>query len=74
MDLAGDDHKALRKIAAALLVKAVGGDLAAINALADRTDGKVARALIGDNEQDAGAGSPHNYSQDCRSINRVQGT
>ena len=39
---AGDDHKALRKIAAALLAKAAGGDVPAINALADRTDGKVA--------------------------------
>jgi hypothetical protein len=50
---ADDDHKALRKIAAALLAKASGGDLSAINALADRTDGKVAQALIGDSEQDA---------------------
>src|SRR5262245_33711547 len=50
---AGDDHKALRKIAAALLAKAGGGDVSAINALADRTDGKVAQALIGDSEQDA---------------------
>src|SRR5262245_17303443 len=49
---AGDDHKALRKIAAALLAKAAGGDVAAINALADRTDGKVAQALIGDSEQE----------------------
>src|SRR5262245_38102525 len=50
---AGDDHKALRKIAAALLAKAAAGDVSAINALADRTDGKVAQALIGDGEQDA---------------------
>src|SRR5262245_10147141 len=50
---AGDDHKALRKIAAALLAKAGGGDVSAINLLADRTDGKVAQALIGDGEQDA---------------------
>jgi hypothetical protein len=34
---AGDDHKALRKIAAALLAKAANGDVPAINALADRT-------------------------------------
>ena len=39
---AGDDHKALRKIAAALLAKAGDGDGPAINSLADRTDGKVA--------------------------------
>ncbi len=49
----GDDHKALRKIAAALLAKAAGGDVPAINSLADRTDGKVAQALIGDSEEDA---------------------
>ena len=50
---AGDDHKALRKIAAALLAKASGGDVPAINALADRTDGKIARALIGDRQEEA---------------------
>jgi len=50
---AGDDHRALRKIAAALLAKAAHGDVPAINALADRTDGKVAQALIGDVSEDA---------------------
>jgi len=49
---AGDDHKALRKIAAALLAKAANGDVPAINSLADRTDGKVAQALIGNSEED----------------------
>ena len=49
---AGDNHKALRKIAAALLAKAAGGDVPAINSLADRTDGKVAQALIGDSDED----------------------
>ena len=53
----GDDHKSLRKIAAALLAKAAGGDVPAINALADRTDGKVAQALIGDAGEDCDAGS-----------------
>jgi Family of unknown function (DUF5681) len=50
---AGDNHKALRKIAAALLAKAANGDVPAINSLADRTDGKVAQALIGDSQEDA---------------------
>ena len=50
---AGEDHRALRKIAAALLAKAGNGDVPAINALADRTDGKVAQTLVGDSEQDA---------------------
>jgi len=49
---AGDNYKALRKIAAALLAKAAGGDVPAINSLADRTDGKVAQALIGDSDED----------------------
>ena len=40
---AGDDHKALRKIAAALLAKTANGDVPAINSLADRTDGKLLR-------------------------------
>ena len=40
--------KALRKIAAALLAKAGKGDVPAINALADRTNGKVAQALARD--------------------------
>jgi hypothetical protein len=43
----------LRAIAAALLAKAADGNVPAINTLADRTDGKVAQALIGDSEQDA---------------------
>jgi hypothetical protein len=38
---AGDDHKALRRVARALIEKAAGGDIAAIQALADRLDGKV---------------------------------
>jgi Family of unknown function (DUF5681) len=50
---AGNDHQALRKTAAALLAKAGGGDVPAINLLADRTDGKVAQALIGDASEDA---------------------
>jgi hypothetical protein len=40
-------------IAAALLAKAAHGDVSAINALADRTDGKVAQALIGGSQEDA---------------------
>lgn len=38
---AGDDHKALRMIASALIVKASEGDMQAIKELADRIDGKV---------------------------------
>ena len=35
-----------------MLAKAADGDVPAINSLADRTDGKVAQALIGDSEED----------------------
>ena len=38
---AGDDHKALRRVARALLERAASGDTAAISALADRLDGRV---------------------------------
>ena len=63
---AGDDHKALRKISAALLAKAASADVPAINALADRTDGKVAQALIGDSEQDAMQVHRTIVRKDCR--------
>jgi len=63
---AGDDHRALRKIAAALLSKAANGDVPAINSLADRTDGKVAQALIGDSDED-GVRLVHTITRkDCR--------
>jgi hypothetical protein len=42
-----------RRWAAALLAKAANGDVPAINSLADRTDGKVAQALIGAASEDA---------------------
>lgn len=42
---AGEDKKALRAVAAALLEKAMAGDLPAIKELADRTDGKVAQQI-----------------------------
>ena len=41
---AGDDHRALRKIARALIAKAEDGDLAAIREVADRLDGKAVPA------------------------------
>lgn len=52
MELAavGDDSKALRMIAQKLIEKASEGDLQAIKELADRTDGKVPQAIIGDEE------------------------
>lgn len=47
---AGDDSKALRLVAQALIAKAMDGDMQAIKELADRTDGKVPQAVVGDDE------------------------
>ena len=47
---AGKNHKALRMIARALIDKAASGDVPAINALSDRTDGKVAQAIVGEED------------------------
>jgi hypothetical protein len=42
---AGDDHKALREIADALIVQAKTGDIQAIREIGDRLDGKPAQAI-----------------------------
>ena len=47
---AGDDFKALRRVAQALLTKAESGDVGAIKEVADRLDGKVAQPHAGDEE------------------------
>ena len=47
---AGEDFKALRPIAAALILKASEGDIPAIKELADRLDGKVPQAIVGDDD------------------------
>lgn len=49
---AGKDHKALRAIASALIVKASGGDVQAIKEIGDRLDGKPAQAIIGGDDTD----------------------
>lgn len=51
---AGPDHKALRAVAVALLEKAQSGDVPAINALADRLDGKVPQAVDATHQHEAG--------------------
>ncbi len=48
---AGEDFKALRKVATALLDKASAGDVQAIKEVADRMDGKVPQAIVGDNDE-----------------------
>lgn len=45
---AGDNHKALRAIARKLIDKATEGDMPAILALVDRTDGKAIQAVEGE--------------------------
>jgi len=40
----------LRDVASALIEKAISGDVAAIKEVADRLDGKVPQAVIGDEE------------------------
>ena len=49
---AGEDHKKLRAIADKLLAMAESGDIQAIKEIADRMDGKVPQALIGDDNED----------------------
>jgi len=49
---AGEDHKKLREIAKVALDKAAGGDMQAIQFIAERTDGKVPQAHIGGDEND----------------------
>ena len=49
---AGEDHRALRKIAKSQLDKAMNGDAKAAEHVADRIDGKVAQAIVGDSDED----------------------
>ncbi|MEH2695602.1 hypothetical protein DXU03_25850 [Rhizobium johnstonii] len=42
----------LRDVADALIAKAIAGDVAAIKEVADRLDGKVPQAVVGDDDHD----------------------
>ena len=48
----GEDHKGLRKIAKSLVGNAIAGDNVAIREIADRIDGKVPQAIVGDDDYD----------------------
>lgn len=48
----GSDKTKLRAVADALVEKAMGGDVPAIKEIADRIDGKVPQAVVGDDESD----------------------
>lgn len=47
----GSDITKLRAVADALVAKAIGGDVAAIKEVAERLDGKVPQALVGDDDE-----------------------
>jgi hypothetical protein len=49
----GSDKTKLRVVADALVDKAMTGDVQAIKEIADRIDGKVPQAVVGDDEHDA---------------------
>ena len=49
-EVGDNDPKALRGIATALLGKACTGDVPAIKEVADRLDGKIPQAVVGDDE------------------------
>ena len=49
---AGDDRKKLREVAKVLIARAMAGDVKAITEIADRMDGKVPQAVIGDEDSD----------------------
>lgn len=49
---AGEDQKAMRRVAAALLNQAYDGDMQAIKEIADRMDGKVPQAVVGGDDDD----------------------
>ena len=44
---AGEDHKALRRVAQALIAKSMDGDISAMKELLDRVDGKVPQGIGG---------------------------
>jgi len=48
----GSDKTKLRLVADALVDKAISGDVQAIKEVADRLDGKVPQAVVGDDELD----------------------
>jgi hypothetical protein len=50
---ARQDSGKLKRIAEAMLDRAEQGDVPAFNAIADRIDGKVPQAIVGDNEHPA---------------------
>ena len=52
---AGDDQKALRRVARKLIAMAERGDMSAIREIADRIEGKVPQAQIIQGDEDGGS-------------------
>ena len=48
----GSEKTKLRAVADALVTKAMSGDVQAIKEIADRIDGKVPQAIVGDDDYD----------------------
>jgi hypothetical protein len=48
-----DDPQALEKLADKLLIQVAAGDVAAMREFGDRVDGKVAQAIVGDDDEPA---------------------
>jgi hypothetical protein len=48
----GEGVTKLRQVADALVKEALGGNVAAIKEIAERLDGKVPQAIVGDNDED----------------------
>lgn len=59
----GGDKTKLRAVADALVDKAISGDVAAIKEVAERLDGKVPQAVVGDDEHD-----PINFIAEVRRV------
>ena len=52
LDEAGSNPKRMDELALALYKRAKAGDVAALKEIADRTDGRVPQAVVGDDEHD----------------------
>ena len=60
---AGDDHKALRRVARALLAEASKGNVAAASMIADRLDGKVPQPTGGSDRRTWAAAASHQLAR-----------
>ena len=64
----GSDKTKLRAVADALVEKAMQGDVQAIKEVADRLDGKVPQAIVGDDDHDP---ISHTHALDAERFTRA---